>query len=169
MTSVPPGTSTTASPDIVQFLENLNTAWLTCDYAALERFYHAGVVLLPPDAGAPLLGRDAVIATYRDFHSVCSVVRFNMTDTSSWRFEANSQMPSTPDLTPDLATTVTTTMVHMRFEIDYRFTNSAQVPDSAATSTPSPIQAEQGMDIYTLQHSAQDPHPVIIWRAQFTL
>jgi len=165
MTSAPPGTSTTAAPDIVQFLENLNTAWLTRDYAALERLYHADVVLLPPDAGAPLLGRDAVIATYRDFHSVCSVERFDVTEVSSWPFEATHPAVTANSETP----TLTTTMVHMRFEIDYRFITSDSAPDPSDKTNTSPIQAEQGMDVYALQRSAPDANPVIIWRAQFTL
>ncbi len=161
MNSATAGTTAPVSPEIAQFLENLNAAWLTRDYAALERFYHTNVVLLPPDAGAPLVGRDAVIATYRDFHSVCTVERFSVTEVSSWRFDADNQALATSALA--------TTIVHMRFEIDYRFTTSDAASDPTAKSAAAPVQAEQGMDVYTLQHSTTDESLVIVWRAQFTL
>lgn len=153
-----PASSTPVSTEIAQFLENLNSAWLNRDYESLARSYHPEIVLLPPDAGAPLLGRQAVIDTYKDFHAACSVERFSVTEAASWSF-ANTETAATPTQASQ------TTIVHMRFAIDYRITAAA----TSTTSTEAPLQCEEGMDVYTLQHTTHSPDPTIIWRAQFTL
>lgn len=120
------------------FLQRLNDAWLTQDYVELRGLYHPDVVLLPPDAGDPILGNAAVIDSYRDFHAACRVERFAITSQTSWEFAA-------------------TTMVHMRFDIDYQL--------GAAT----PLQSEQGLEVYTLATAADSALPQIVWRAQFAL
>ncbi len=148
------------STQVEQFLQHLNDAWLSRDYTTLGQLYHQDVVLLPPDAGSPLLGREAVLATYEDFHAACYVERFTVTEQSSWPF-------SSPQTTGEAITT----MVHMRFAIDYRFSQSAS---SGETTTPNTapetmLQTEQGMDVYTLTQISAEHAPTIIWRAQFTL
>ncbi|MEM7217872.1 MAG: nuclear transport factor 2 family protein [Pseudomonadota bacterium] len=87
--------------DITTLVRQLNDAWLQQDYDALAALYHPQAVLLPPDAGAPITGRDAVLQTYRDFHSVGSVTRFEVDDITIYEFAAS-------------------VMCHMRFQISYR-------------------------------------------------
>lgn len=148
-------TNSATSPEVEQFFENLNQFWLARDYTSLARCYHPDVVLLPPDAGTPLLGRDAVIATYRDFHELCSVEQFAVTELHSWRFAEGN-----PDAT---------IMVHMRFAIDYRFTDQA-AEGTATTGKPvHELHSEQGLDVYTLRQGPCEESPQIVWRAQFTL
>lgn len=143
------------SSQVEQFLQNLNDAWLTRDYAALKRFYDDDVVLLPPDAGEPLLGRDAMLATYEDFHSACEVVAFTVTDQSSWAFRP--------------AASAVTTVVHMRFAIDYRFSQAPPRDAEKDNNRDPQFQSEQGMDVYTLVQTTPESAPKIVWRAQFTL
>lgn len=145
------------STQVEQFLQHLNDAWLSRDYATLGQLYHPDVVLLPPDAGSPLLGREAVLATYEDFHAACYVKRFTVTEQSSWPFSA-----------PQASGAAITTMVHMRFAIDYRFSQSAPSGDTN-TAPETMLQTEQGMDVYTLTQISPEHAPTIIWRAQFTL
>jgi len=83
-----------------RFIDQLNEGWLAADYPALQRCYHADTVLLPPDAGEPIVGRDAVLATYRDFHSLATISQFQVT---------KLQLMPFPN----------TTMCHMRFDISY--------------------------------------------------
>ncbi len=78
----------------------LSEAWQREDWTALEGCYHEDVVLMPPDAGAPILGRDAVLETYRDFCNVATLERFQEVELEVFTFES-------------------THIAHMRFEIDY--------------------------------------------------
>ena len=154
------------SPLVEQLLQNLNSAWLNRDYARLAALYHPDVVLLPPDAGAPLLGREAVLDTYRDFHAACRVEHFSVTEQSIWPFTPSAEgSQPTPGLSQHQVHGAITTMVHMRFHIDYRFkqgTQSEQTGDAL-------LHSEQGLDVYTLTQATLLDDPKIIWRAQFTL
>ena len=134
---------------VEDFLHQLNRSWLNQDYDALASAYHPEVVLLPPDAGIPLEGRETVCATYQDFHAACSVDRFVITDLQSWTFAQQDH---------------SITKAHMRFEIDYRLKD---VSDSQSARKPE-LQCEQGLEVYTLL-TAPASAPQIIWRAQFTL
>ena len=125
------------------FINQLNSAWLEQDYPTLERCYHPDAVLLPPDAGEPIIGREAVLDTYRDFHNLASIKAFEITDLKLMSFgeTLDSNSPNT-------------TMCHMRFDIAYSLNQLEQ--------------RESGLEVYTLTHSpAADLQ--IIWRAQFTL
>ena len=126
-----------------QFIEHLNQAWLGEDTLTLERLYHADVVLLPPDAGEPIVGRAAVLASYRDFHAAASVIRFEVRSLEVYEF-------------------VATTLVHMRFDIDFKFSIDA---------SDVPHQSETGLEVYTLVEQPETPaqNPQIVWRAQFAL
>lgn len=86
--------------ELEAFIDQLNERWLAADYPALQRCYHPDAVLLPPDAGDPIIGRESVIATYRDFHSLATISEFQVTDL---------QLMCFPD----------TAMCHMRFDIAY--------------------------------------------------
>ena len=50
---------------VEDFLNHLNKSWLDQDYEALASAYHPEVILLPPDAGIPLEGRETICATYQ--------------------------------------------------------------------------------------------------------
>ncbi len=138
---------------VEDFLNHLNKSWLDQDYEALASAYHPEVILLPPDAGIPLEGRETICATYQDFHAACSVDRFMITELQSWTFAQQNQ---------------TVTKAHMRFEIDYRLKDvSTSVTGAPPVSRPE-LQCEQGLEVYTLL-SNPGSAPQIIWRAQFTL
>jgi ketosteroid isomerase-like protein len=126
-----------------QFIERLNQAWLSEDAATLERLYHPDVVLLPPDAGEPIVGRVAVLASYREFHAAARVIRFEVRSLEVYEFAA-------------------TTLVHMRFDIDFKF---------IADASDAPHQSEAGLEVYTLveQPGTHEARPQIVWRAQFAL
>lgn len=125
--------------DLPRLIARLNDAWLSQDYTALSQCYHPDAVLLPPDAGAPIIGREAVISTYRDFHALVTLRKFEVTEQIFF---------------PYPSTTLSTTMCHMRFTIAYEL-NALSMQES-------------GMDIYTIVDD-QVTGPVIAWRAQITL
>ncbi len=81
-------------------VHRLNEAWQHADWAAVTRCYHPDVILLPPDAGTPIVGRDAVLQTYREFVEMTELHAFEIQDTSAFTFG-------------------TTAIVHMAFEVDY--------------------------------------------------
>ena len=118
-----------APATVEQFLHQLNEAWLTQDYEALNVKYDPDVVLLPPDAGEPIEGREAVCSAYEDFHSACIVDRFEATRISSWSFTSGQTQKKEDGLV---------TKAHMRFEIDYQLRSNSQTF------------CEQGLEVYTL-------------------
>jgi ketosteroid isomerase-like protein len=48
-------------------ISELNEAWQTRRFHDIAAYYDPNVVLLPPDAGEAIVGRDAVVASYNDF------------------------------------------------------------------------------------------------------
>ena len=136
-------TQSNNADDAAGFIDQLNSAWLEQDYPTLERCYHPDTVLLPPDAGDPIIGREAVLNTYREFHSLAAIKAFEITDLKLMSF-AEKVDGSTPN----------TIMCHMRFDIAYSLNQLEQ--------------RESGLEVYTLtNHEAVGLQ--IIWRAQFTL
>ncbi len=85
---------------IRNLISALNDAWQQEDWTAVEGCYHKDVVLMPPDAGTPILGRDAVLETYRDFCQAARLERFHQLELEVFSFER-------------------THIAHMRFEVDY--------------------------------------------------
>ena len=59
--------------DARRFVLALNDCWQAADLSALEGFYHPDVVLLPPDLGQPICGREAVVASYGEFLQAASL------------------------------------------------------------------------------------------------
>ena len=86
--------------DIEQFVHNLNTTWQQGNVDELTRFYHAEVVLLPPDAGEPIVGRRAVIDSYREFSTAATLHEFTINSLDVFDFK-------------------TTAVVHMRFVVEF--------------------------------------------------
>jgi|GEM_PF-1909664 len=151
-----------APEQVEQFLTTLNDAWLGQDYVTLAGLYDSDVVLLPPDAGAPIVGRDAVIESYQDFHAACRVDDFKITSAEHFEFAQNSRSfsasPAASDGFSDAGAIGATIMAHMRFRISYQLLQ--QNGDPLA-------QSEQGLEVYTLIEQPEGMR--IVWRAQFAL
>lgn len=90
-----------ASNAIVDFIDDLNRTWQAGRYDDLRAFYHPDVVLLPPDAGEAIRGRESVVASYVDFGAAAELESFEATNLTVFDFE-------------------TTSSVHMRFVMRYR-------------------------------------------------
>lgn len=79
----------------------LNDAWLADDFDAIAACYHADVILLPPDAGVPIIGRDAVVSTYREFSNQARLKDFQVTELLTYPVDGLSA-------------------IHMRFDVEYQ-------------------------------------------------
>jgi len=86
---------------IADFIDDLNRTWQAGRYDDLRAFYHPDVVLLPPDAGEPIRGRESVVASYVDFGAAAELQSFEAMGVTVFDFE-------------------TTSSVHMRFVMRYR-------------------------------------------------
>lgn len=122
-----------------QFLIDLNECWQQGDLAAIAGFYHPDVVLLPPDLGMPILGRDAVVGSYRDFLDAATLNHFQITSLEVFPFETNGH-PATY-------------AAHLAFDVTYTLGEEVFV--------------EKGLEVYTL--SGQDGQMKILWRHQTVL
>lgn len=78
-----------------------NDAWQAQDWATLAGCYHPSAILIPPDAGEPITGRDDIIATYQEFMEVAIIDAFQVTKLTSYDFAS-------------------THLVHMRFVVEYQ-------------------------------------------------
>jgi len=121
------------------FLRELNECWRTGDLGAIAAFYHPDVVLLPPDLGEPICGRDAVVATYGDFLQAASLQHFEITGIDVFPFDTSSS--------------TATCMAHLAFDVSYRLGDETYV--------------EKGLEVYTLSES--DGELKILWRYQSVL
>lgn len=84
-----------------EIVRHCNDAWQQRDWQALVACYHPEAILLPPDAGEPISGRDAIIATYQEFMEVAHIEEFQVIELTSHDFAH-------------------THIVHMRFELEYQ-------------------------------------------------
>ena len=84
-----------------RLIRSLNHAWLANDFDAILACYHPNVILLPPDAGDPIVGREAVVASYRAFSKQAKLTSFEVAELLSYEID-------------DLCA------VHMRFDVKYR-------------------------------------------------
>jgi len=82
------------------FVRGLNNAWQREDWPHVSACYHPDVVLLPPDTGSPIIGSDAVVATYREFAQAAQVIHFDIPQIDIYSFGSSH-------------------MIHMRFTLDY--------------------------------------------------
>lgn len=85
---------------IIHLIEGLNAAWQRQDWHAVGACYHPDAVLLPPDAGAPIVGRSAVLASYQEF-AAAQLLEFTATDFEVFEFGDHG-------------------VCHMRFSVEYR-------------------------------------------------
>lgn len=105
-----------------QFIMTLNDCWQRGDVDALPEYYHPDVVLLPPDLGVPIRGRDAVVASYRDFLDTARLNRFQALELDVYSFPA-------PVGGSHIA--------HLTFEVDYTLDGSQYL--------------ERGLEVYVVQ------------------
>ncbi|MGE0624966.1 MAG: DUF4440 domain-containing protein [Pseudomonadales bacterium] len=114
------------STDAVKaFITALNERWQRGEVDALADFYHPDVVLLPPDLGTPICGRDAVVASYRDFLDAARLNRFE---------------PVGLDVFPFPAGDGASYIAHLGFEVDYTLDGSRYL--------------ERGLEVYVLQETS---------------
>jgi len=108
-----------------QFITTLNECWQRGEVDRLTEYYHPDAVLLPPDLGAPIRGRDAVVSTYRDFLEAAQLDRFQTTGLDVFSYPAGDGG---------------TYGAHLTFEVDYTLDGSRY--------------QEKGLEVYVLQVSA---------------
>ena len=121
------------------FLLSLNACWQTGDLDALEGFYHPDVVLLPPDLGEPIRGREAVVASYLEFLQAATLEHFEVLALDVFPFPAG----------PAAATYV----AHLIFNVTYTLDGETYV--------------EKGLEAYTLREDEAGLQ--ILWRHQSVL
>ncbi|MFV2089668.1 MAG: nuclear transport factor 2 family protein [Pseudomonadales bacterium] len=126
-----------------QLLVDLHSTWPKGDMEALVRFYHQDVVMLPPDLGRPIIGRDAVVLSYQEFLQSAQLHDFTVTSIDVYSF-ANSLAPGTA---------ANTHVAHLYFDILYSL-------DGERFS-------EQGLEVYTIIEDQQRTE--IVWRSQMVL
>jgi len=90
-----------------QLIRTLNQAWPAADLERVAACYHPDALLLPPDAGDPIVGRDAIRSTYRDFLDTAELVQFNILSVARFEF-SNTETQGAQSA------------IHLRFEVDYR-------------------------------------------------
>lgn len=125
--------------EIRQFLMDLQEAWQSGDLDRLAGFYHPDVVLLPPDLGTPIVGRDAVVESYGDFLQAARLDAFEVTDLTVFEF--------------DTSDSTATGMAHLKFDIIYELGDERYV--------------ETGLEIYTVLKEGENL--AIAWRSQTVL
>ena len=122
-----------------EFVLALNRCWQEGDLKALEQFYHPDVVLLPPDLGEPICGREAVVASYLEFLQAATLEHFEVLDLQVFPFS--------------LSDGSSTCMAHLTFTVTYTLDGEAYV--------------EKGLEAYTLGEDADGMK--ILWRHQSVL
>lgn len=84
---------------VISHISELNEAWQEQRFEAIGEYYHPDVILLPPDAGEPITGRDAVVASYGDF-AAAELLDFTVERYDTYEFSG-------------------TGVCHMRFAVEY--------------------------------------------------
>lgn len=122
-----------------EFVLALNACWQTGDLEALTGFYHPDVVLLPPDLGVPICGREAVVASYLEFLQAASLASFEVLELEVFPFTASTGSH--------------TFMAHLTFAVTYTLDNETYV--------------EKGLEAYAL--GEDEDGLKILWRHQSVL
>lgn len=73
--------------EIEGFIEGLNDCWLNDKLENMEMFFHKQVVLLQPGTNKKVIGREAMIESYRDFVESSEVSDFRTKDLTIDVFE----------------------------------------------------------------------------------
>ena len=122
------------------FVESIQHHWQSGDLASLAKCYDEHVVLLPPDMGEPIVGRDAVLSGYADFLRAASLERFRITDLAVYTFDG-------PDAGQFFA-------AHMEFELTYVLDGTRY--------------RDGGLEVYHIVATENAP-PRVLWRSQVVL
>lgn len=80
---------TTSAAAASELIQRLNQAWQANDLATVSAAYHPDAVLLPPDLGPVIRGREAITDTYAIFNSSAVLRRFEVTDTEVFDFQSS--------------------------------------------------------------------------------
>ena len=121
------------------FVLALNDCWQRGDLEAIAAFYHPDVVLLPPDLGLPICGREAVVASYLEFLQAATLDHFEVLELEIFPFAAPSGGR--------------TYMAHLTFAVTYTLDGETYI--------------EKGLEAYTLADG--DDGLQILWRHQSVL
>lgn len=70
-------------------ITTLNQAWPAGDMATVSISYHPDAILLPPDLGPVIRGRDAIVETYASFNTLAELRQFEVTDTEVFDFHSS--------------------------------------------------------------------------------
>lgn len=73
-------------------ITTLNQAWQTGDMATVSASYHPHAILLPPDLGPVIRGRDAIVETYAAFNRLAKLRHFEVTDTELFDFDSSQAL-----------------------------------------------------------------------------
>jgi len=79
----------TTAADAQELITKLNQAWPAGDLATVSASYHPQAVLLPPDLGAPIRGRDDITDTYALFNASATLEGFEETAIEIFDFESS--------------------------------------------------------------------------------
>jgi ketosteroid isomerase-like protein len=109
---------------IGKFIASLNECWQQGEVDRLADYYHTDVVLLPPDLGTPIRGRDAVVSTYRDFLEAAQLDRFETLGLDVFSYPEGDGGCH---------------VAHLTFEVDYLLDGSRY--------------QERGLEVYVLRES----------------
>jgi len=139
---------------IDKFVRKLNDCWQSGRLAELASFYHPDAVLLPPDDGVPIIGRDNILNTYRDFTAAAVLYEFQITELECFSFPAVADDVSHPVPVPHPEPV--THVVHMRFEIEYELGDV--------------LYRESGLEVYAIMEAQEDSDSTkVVWRSQSVL
>lgn len=97
---------TTSAAAARELITRLNQAWQAGDMATVSTSYHPNAVLLPPDLGPVIRGREAIVETYAEFNTAAVLRHFEVTDTQVFDFESSHA-------------------VHLKFTLAYEFDGTA--------------------------------------------
>ena len=86
--------------DYKQYIKDLNSAWMENRYDDLYDYFHKDVVLLPPGSNKSIVGIESMIESYRQFGTMGTIHKFNISDISVYEFES-------------------TVVCHVQFDVDY--------------------------------------------------
>jgi len=126
--------------DVRQFLLDLHDCWPGGDLERLSGFYHPEVILLPPDMGPPIRGRDAVVESYAQFLNAAQLERFEVSSLELFSFEPGTHM------------------AHLEFDIAYELDNERYVEKGMEIYT-----VVENADIESGRRFS------IVWRSQIVL
>ncbi len=107
---------------IRSFVTALNDCWQRGNVDGLADYYHPDVVLLPPDLGTPIRGRESVVASYRDFMDAAQLDRFQDIHLDIFSFPVGDGGSH---------------VAHLTFEVDYTLDGDRYV--------------EKGLEVYVIQ------------------